>query len=149
MPKWGLVLSAFAAAGLLAACEPLLPPPPVPQIDFVAFLSGPGEVPPTPYWGGGTATANLNLQTSILRWHVNYWDLTGPPIAAHIHCGAAVGHNGPIAVPFNNSLASPIVGIASVNSKEIAELLADQCYINIHTLRYKGGEIRGQLVRTD
>ena len=136
-------VAAALTAGLLSACTQA---PAV--VNFTALLDGSSEVPPTSSPGMGTATADLGLAQRVLRWNIQYTGLTGPAIAAHFHCPAGPGVNAPVVVPLHGDLGSPISGIAIVDPATFSALLANQCYVNIHTPANPGGEIRGQLVRT-
>ncbi|MGH7048433.1 MAG: CHRD domain-containing protein [Stellaceae bacterium] len=112
---------------------------------FKATLNSASEVPPTTSTGTGTATANLNTATRRLSWEVTYAGLSGPAKAAHIHGPAAPGKNAPVAVAFTGSLVSPIKGSKVLTAAEVKSLEAGTDYVNIHTAKDPGGEIRGQL----
>jgi hypothetical protein len=117
------------------------------QINFKADLSGASEVPPVTTTGKGTATAALDTATKMLTWTVTYSGLV--PTAGHIHGPAAAGVNAGVLVPLGNPpLSSPIKGSATLTDAQISDLEAGRTYINLHTAENKGGEIRGQLVRT-
>lgn len=115
------------------------------QMHFKAALApGPGVTSS----GKGSATATLDTTTKMLTWDVDYSGLSGPATAAHIHGPADPGANAPIVVPFTGNLASPIKGSAALTDAQIQQLEAGKWYVNIHTEANKGGEIRGQLVRS-
>jgi hypothetical protein len=117
------------------------------QINFKADLSGASEVPPVTSAGKGAATAALDTASKTLSWTVTYSGLA--PTAGHIHGPAAAGANAGVLVPFSGpNLASPIKGSATLTDAQISDLEAGRTYINLHTADNKGGEIRGQLVRT-
>ena len=42
------------------------------------------------------------------------------------------------------AMASPLTGTATLNDGQIGDLRAGLWYINVHTAKYPGGEIRGQ-----
>ncbi|MEO7447042.1 MAG: CHRD domain-containing protein [Humibacillus sp.] len=76
-----------------------------------------------------------------------------PAVAAHIHKGAK-GSNGPVVV----NLAAPADGNAAdcltegetgkfVGTQTVADILAhpEQYYVNVHTMEFPSGAIRGQL----
>ena len=115
------------------------------QIKFKAVLApGPGVTSS----GKGAATASLDTASKTLTWDVDYSGLSGPVTAAHLHGPADPGANAPVVVPFNGSLATPIKGSATLTDAQIQQLEAGKWYVNIHTDANKGGEIRGQLVRS-
>jgi len=115
------------------------------QVKFRANLAaGPGITSA----GKGAATATLDTATKTLTWDVEYSGLSGPATAAHIHGPADPGKDAGVVVPFTGSLASPIKGSATLTDAQIGQLESGKWYINIHTAANKGGEIRGQLVRS-
>jgi hypothetical protein len=115
------------------------------QLKFKADLAaGPGIISS----GKGAATASLDTATKTLTWSVEYSGLSGPATAAHIHGPADPGADAGVVVPFISSLVSPIKGSATLTDAQIGQLEAGKWYINIHTAVNKGGEIRGQLVRS-
>jgi hypothetical protein len=116
------------------------------QINFKADLSGASEVPPVATAAKGGATAALDTASKTLNWTVTYTGLT--PTAGHIHGPAVAGANAGVLVPFSGSMASPIKGSATLTDGQISDLEAGRTYVNLHTADNKGGEIRGQLVRT-
>jgi hypothetical protein len=140
MRKTALVL------GLLAAVATW----PMAQAAVTAYkgtLGGAAEVPPVTTAGRGTAAINLDTTTKQATWRVEYSGLSGAATAAHIHCGAAAGANSGVAVPLGAgpTAASPIAGSGAMTDAQIADLTAGKCYVNIHTDKNKGGELRGQL----
>src|SRR5262249_62251091 len=74
--------------------------------NFVARLSGGGEVPARNTQAVGLATLKFREDGAALRFKVNVANIDNPG-AAHIHCGA-VGVNGPVGVPL--FLAPPAAG---------------------------------------
>jgi len=115
------------------------------QVQFKASLAPASGVTSS---GKGSATASLDTTTKMLTWTVDYSGLSGPASAAHIHGPADPGANAPIVVPFTGNLATPIKGSATLTDEQIQQLEAGKWYVNIHTEANKGGEIRGQLVRS-
>lgn|SRR5215469_4776347 len=115
------------------------------QVQFKASLAPASGVTSS---GKGSATASLDTTTKMLTWTVDYSGLSGPASAAHIHGPADPGANAPIVVPFTGNLATPIKGSATLTDAQIQQLEAGKWYVNIHTEANKGGEIRGQLVRS-
>ncbi|MDQ6755517.1 MAG: CHRD domain-containing protein [Bacteroidota bacterium] len=111
---------------------------------FSATLKGSNETPPNNSTASGTASATYNINTKILKINVTYSGLTAT--AAHIHKGA-VGVSGPVIFPFTG-FASPInyTSVALDSTKE-ADLMANLFYVNIHSIAFPNGEIRGQLLK--
>lgn len=80
--------------------------------------------------------------------------LTGAPVAAHIHVGAR-NVPGPVVVglatpPAATSTVSECITAAENTNMTPAELAAITAnprayYVNVHTQRFPGGEVRGQL----
>ena len=81
----------------------------------------------------------------MLNWRMSYSGLTGPATMAHIHGPAIPGTNAGVVVPFPTA-ASPNEGQATLSPAQVADLMAGKWYVNVHTQRYPGGEIRGQLM---
>ena len=133
--------------GLVAAAAVAWPVAHAAVTTYKATLGAGAEVPPVASKGIGTAAVNVDAATKQLSWRVTYSGLTGPAVAAHIHCGAAAGGNAGVAVPLGAapSLASPITGSGTMTDAQLADLQAGKCYVNIHTAANKGGEVRGQL----
>jgi hypothetical protein len=83
-----------------------------------------------------------------------FTDLTGVPTAMHIHGPAGPGTNASVIIDLaaynftapNPSNGGMIVGTITIPTTNISDLLAGLDYINIHTLAYSDGEIRGQLI---
>jgi hypothetical protein len=83
-----------------------------------------------------------------LRWKITFKDLTSPPVAARIHGPQTPG--GEAGALFDlapNGLKSPLEGEHQLTDGELRYLLTDRLYVNITTVRYKQGELRGQLQR--
>lgn len=114
-------------------------------VTYKATLNGASEVPPTNSTATGSAAVNADSTSNEVSWTVQYSGLSGPAMAAHIHCGAAAGANAGVAVSLGTKLASPIHGSGKMTAAQFADLTSGKCYINIHTMAHKGGEIRGQL----
>jgi hypothetical protein len=128
-----------------AACLALAGAANAATMHFTAELNGPSETPPTTSTGTGMATATLDTNTKLFSYTVTYSGLTGPAVAAHFHMGMA-GIAGPPVVPITGSLASPIMGSATLTDTQIGDLEAGKWYVNVHTAANKPGEIRGQVM---
>ncbi len=134
--KRPLIIAGFCAMAISAHAQ---------STTFKSQMSGAQEVPPKS--SGGTGSATVTLDGNKVDYTVQYSGLSGPATAAHIHCGAAPGANAGVAVAFNNP-ASPIKGSGTMTDQQKADLIAGKCYTNVHTAADPGGEIRGQLERS-
>ena len=97
---------------------------------------------------GGTAVWTFDDSTNVLTYMLTVQNLSGAPIAGHIH-QAPPGTAGGIVVTLP-SLPAAASGSASgsvtLPSAAIAQALFNEgLYINIHTVENPGGEIRGQI----
>lgn len=112
----------------------------------IAMLSGETEVPPVTTLGAGMAFIMFDPQTNSLSWTIEYADLTGPAIGAHIHGPAAAGENADVVIDLGaGGLESPIQGTIEITAEQAAQLGDGLWYVNVHTDANPGGEIRGQL----
>ena len=141
MRKTALVLGLLAAVAAWPLAQAAV-------TSYKANLGGAAEVPPVTTAGKGTAQVNVDAATKQVSWRIDYTGLSGPPAAAHIHCGADAGANAGVAIALGAApnLASPITGSGALTDAQMADLTSGKCYVNIHTAANKGGEVRGQLV---
>jgi hypothetical protein len=106
-------------------------------------LSGANEVPPvtTSASGKGTVTVNADRSVTVM---ITVKDMTAT--AAHIHEGAA-GANGKVIVPFTKKGDDTFVAAdgAKLTESEYASYKAGNLYVNVHSAKNPGGEIRAQL----
>lgn len=119
-------------------------------VTFHAALSGAEEVPPNDTAGTGEAEFKLNTETKELSWTVTFGGLSGEAVAAHIHGPADRGANAGVVLNFGTvgqPANSPLMGTKTLTDAQIADLEAGKLYVNIHTIMYKGGEIRGQIMK--
>jgi hypothetical protein len=114
---------------------------------FEATLSAAQETPVTDSFGTGQAEVQYNSTTNVISWKVTYSGLSGPATGAHIHGPAPLGQNAGVLFPFTNVTAQPITGQSTITPAQYADLAAGLYYVNIHSAKFPGGEIRGQLRR--
>ena len=134
----------LAATAALAGCEMLGMGSNTKSLH--ATLNSSQEVPATKSNGTGNAEFTLDPSTKQLSWKIDYSGLTGDATAAHIHGPAAPGSNARVVLNLAPSgIKNPIEGSATLTDQQVADLLAGQDYVNIHTAQHKGGEIRGQI----
>lgn len=119
-------------------------------IQLKADLKASAEVPPKDSAGMGTMTGTLNTETNEFTYHIEFSGLTGPAVAAHFHGPAAEGMNAKPQLPIKGSpVTSPIEGKATLTAEQAKDLLAGKWYFNLHTAANPGGEIRGQIMKSE
>ncbi len=117
--------------------------------NLTAALNGAQEVPPTPSTATGSGTFTIDTAANILNFSISFAGLSGAPTDAHIHGPAPPGANANILFSLTPlGLASPITGTWNYPEANEADILAGNTYVNIHTLLFPAGEIRGQILPT-
>jgi hypothetical protein len=129
--KTGGILAALVMAGIALAGP------------VSVTLSGDQEVPPVTTSGSGSGTITIGDDGSVSGSVTT----TGVPgTMAHIHEGAP-GKNGGVAIPLEkkgeNGWAVPAG--AKLSDAQMKAFKAGNLYVNVHTEKNKGGEVRGQL----
>jgi hypothetical protein len=144
-------------------------------IVYNATLSGASEDPPNASSGTGTAIVTLDDVLNTMRVEVVFADLLSPTTVTHIHCCTAIPGAGIIGVAsgvptfpgfpvgvtagvydqifdttdagiFNPAFVAANGGTAASALAALqAGLDGGRAYLNIHTERFPGGEIRGFL----
>ena len=105
-------------------------------------LSGAEEVPALSVPGTGSGSFRVASDGTITG-SVTTKDVAGT--MAHIHRGAK-GQNGPIVVPLDkNGDTYTVPAGRKLTPQQMDDLKAGNLYVNVHTNRNKGGEVRGQL----
>jgi hypothetical protein len=147
-------LLSLAACATLAACGDDDPTPP-PRPTFRATLTGAAERPNavnTP--AAGTAVVVLDGATAT--YTITFSDLTGTPTGVHIHGPADATRTAGVVVNFPVANVAGTTGTvtgtftttnsAAVSLDSLASMIrAGNAYVNVHSARFPGGEIRGQL----
>ncbi len=115
-------------------------------------LSASNEVPVNNSTASGTADVKYDKDSHMLTYTVNYSGLTDKPTMAHIHGTAPAGVNAGVKKDLSGVLVKETKGSftdsVKIDGNMIKEdsLLSGFYYINIHTPKNPGGEIRGQIV---
>jgi len=115
--------------------------------DFSVALTPDEEVPATSSDGTGSATFTINLGTGTVAGElaVTGFDAT----VAHIH-DAHAGANGTVLIGLERGAADPALFATPANAMltpiQVDQLLAGGLYVNAHSERFPGGEIRGQIL---
>jgi hypothetical protein len=141
--------------------------------DVETRLKGYQEVPSVSTTATGRFKASIDKKSDSIAYHLSYSGLEGDVRQAHIHLGQR-GVNGGIMVwlcqtganvdptglspqcPQSGSVsgliqAANVIGPGGqgVSAMEFAELVdavrAGVAYVNVHSTKYPGGELRGQL----
>ena len=137
-----LLIAAVSSLGLSSLAFSKTPRP----LKFSAALNIGQERPHatgTKVGASGRFTATLTGTT--LKWTLTFTHLSGPAISSHIHKGAR-GVNGAILIPLcPSSCTSPLSGTTTLTQVEITDMKARKMYVNVHTAKNPGGEIRGQI----
>ncbi len=167
-PKLTVIVLAVATALML-----LVPAAYAIPVTFVGNLTGANEVRPVSSPATGLATVVLDAAAQTLQINATFSGLTSNTNAAHIHCCAPLGTNAGVAttVPafpgfplgvtsgsftsavfdltqptiYNPAFVTLQGGLTQAEVALIAGILNGTTYLNIHTVNFPGGEIRGQL----
>ena len=135
----------IAAAAALASCATYQDNAPsfLPGSGAVSVkLTGAEEVPPVQAAGSGEGTIRVNSDGAV-EGSVKTTGVEGT--MAHIHQGAK-GQNGPVIIPLTKSGDTYTVPAgAKLNDAQIKAFKEGSLYVNVHTAKNKGGEVRGQL----
>lgn len=134
-----------------------------PVENFHAVLAGDNETPPVDTRARGLATFQLRSGGTKLEFKVIVANIQNV-VGAHIHF-ALPGQSGPIVLPLLGNPFIPDPGVtlngllvegtataADVSGPFsgdldalVAAMRSGQTYVNIHTVEYRPGEIRGQI----
>lgn len=128
---------------------------------FLAKLRGENEVPPVETDARGQAVFKLSRDQLRLKFRLDLFDIENV-VVAHLHLGAK-GTNGPVVAFLFGPITNPVsiecatftgtitqeelVGPLAGQSLDdlVREIISGNIYINVHTVQYPNGEIRGQL----
>jgi len=134
-----VALAIASSAAMLGSCASIQYKESGQQI----VLYGTNEVPSITTSAYGTGTVNVSADRRVVAT-VNALYMTAT--AAHIHEGAA-GSNGPVIVPFtmisDNVFVAP--DGAQLTDAQYASYKAGNLYVNVHSVKNPGGEVRAQL----
>jgi len=111
-------------------------------------LSGDQEVPPVPTPGSGLAMVHIDTVTGFVDISGTYTGMLAPVTAAHLHGLAPAGVNGPVLIGFTvtGGTSGSFSGSGFLSAANLAGMLQNLTYINVHTSAFPGGEIRGQVI---
>ena len=114
---------------------------------FVALLNGGQETPPNTSKHFGIGFFTFDTGSKMLCFAITTEGITNNQEgAAHIH-DKAPGQPGPII--FGLAQGNPKNGcVGPLNRAQVKDLRKGLLYVNVHTLDFLDGEIRGQIVGT-
>ena len=136
---------AFTALAVIAAMAALAASALGASKTFTVTLSGKAETPKGgPSTGKGTAKLTLNSTTGKVCFNLT-WSGIGNPTASHIHQGKK-GVAGAVVIPIFGGTPKH-KGCVTASKSLIRKILKSPTgyYFNIHTAKYPGGALRGQL----
>jgi len=148
--KIGLASILFVAATPLAASAD--------NSEFEADLDPGQEVQTPAVVSDGEGEAEFTVKRNKIRFELEWDDLTSSVVAGHIHCEAA-GANGPVGVTLihetmgddgkvKGSFTTPDegneCGWLTLNDV-LTAMVTGNAYVNVHTVNFPAGEIRGQV----
>jgi hypothetical protein len=143
-------------------------------LSYTTVLSGSLEVPPTGSPGTGTATVIIDTILNTMQVEVAFSGLGAASTASHIHCCTSAPLTGnagvatttpsfpgfPLGVTagfydqtfdltssstYNPAFVTAEGGVANAEAALLTGIAAGETYLNIHTMAFPGGEIRGYL----
>jgi hypothetical protein len=114
---------------------------------FIAYLNGAQQVPAAATSATGYARVFLNEGAGTITFTVVFNGLTSAQTLSHIHAPGAIGVNAAVVIDFGavGGTSGTISGTRSITPTQIAQLRAHQGYVNVHSVNFPNGEIRGQL----
>jgi len=117
-----------------------------PPVHFYADLSADEESAVTESPGTGRAEFVLDRSTLKLTWHVTFSHLTSSPTGLYIHGpGTPGGEAGMLIDLAPHGVRSPVDGESVLNEGLLVYLVQDRMYVNLHTRKYPGGELRAPI----
>jgi hypothetical protein len=149
MKRFHLLAGALALAFALAAVGGAAARSQANTIRIAAEMKAANETP-TPKGdvgaAQGTFTATLTKTSSgaSMSWRLEFSNLSGNAIAAHVHV-AARGVAGPVRVPLCAPCTSGVTGTANIDAAVLDAIQNDRAYVNVHTPTNPAGEIRDQV----
>jgi hypothetical protein len=120
------------------------------MLSVSATLSGANEVPPITTTGTGSLTGTYDKDTKVLTYNIQ-WRVEGTALTGmHFHGPASTTENAGIAIGltgFSTANNGTFAGAtAPLTTQQETDLLAGKWYLNIHSDKARGGEIRGQVI---
>ena len=118
-------------------------------IAFDAWMNGAQEAPSNDGFGLGLVAGYVTSDLSMVSLASVGYKYSGALTGAHFHAGA-LGAAGGVVVNFTSAIKGTSVVTSSpvaINAATLGNILSGDIYFNVHTARYPGGEVRGQIYR--
>ena len=114
---------------------------------FTAYLTGAQEVPAAATTATGYAVVKVNEGAGMLTFTVVFNGLSSNQTASHIHAPAPIGMNTGVAINLGavGGTSGTITGTMPITPTQLSQIRAHLGYVNVHSVNFPGGEIRGQL----
>lgn len=116
-------------------------------VTYVIPLDPGQETPPLATGATGTATITLDTATGVVSVSGSYANLSTNQTVAHVHGAAPAGT--PAGVVFaltgTGGTSGTVSGTTTLSAARMNEMLAGLHYVNIHSVMFPGGELRGQI----
>lgn len=141
MTRYRVTLAALCALALAA---------PASATSYSQTVNLDGTQAGTPSTGTGTALLTWDDVALTLFINMSYSGLTSAVTNAHIHCCAVPPGSAGVIIPFvppmtTGATSGTFVNTFNLDSTQFAQSISGQAYINIHTVNFGGGEIRGNI----
>jgi hypothetical protein len=99
----------------------------------------------------GSATLSLSPDGSQAILNVEYHNLSSPKTGEHIHCDPYLNQPGQIVFDLDSTMPQPdqsyvwnVAAVGTLQPADLVEIIREgKAYINVHTVKYPGGEIGG------
>lgn len=116
---------------------------------YTAYLSPAQEVPAAASTGSGRAIVKLNAAGTSIDWAIVFNGMTSAQTLSHIHGPAAIGVNAAVVINFGTvgGTSGTLSGTAAITPTQVGQLRSGQFYVNIHSVNFPNGELRGQLAK--
>jgi hypothetical protein len=139
LPLAALAVSALALSAAASGGNRMAP------MSFAATLNAGQEVPhPKGTKSGAAGKFTATVKGTTITWKLTFAHLTGSATAAHIHAGKK-GVPGAVLIALCGPCSSPASGSGTITSEQLKQLESGNTYVNVHTTKNAGGEIRGQI----
>jgi Cu/Zn superoxide dismutase len=125
-----------------ATATPTVTPTPS-VVTYNIVLEGCQEVPPVDTAASGSGTITVDTTANTATFDISFSGLSTAEIAAHIHGFAFRGDENNVL--FTLPPGSPKTGVWNYTQDQEARILAGETYVNIHSMAFDQGEIRGQI----